>query len=299
MPDLSIFDAGTLGENFGRVRPSVENAAIQQAAWVDLDWIFCLGLQGASGGHPSERLSYAEVAGNVFGNFALEDGMTLQVQANGGSIQEIVFIPSMFPTYDAFGHLQENIFNIGSATPLEVAAAINGVFIAARENSDSPARPAFVATEYGSLPFNSLRLTAIREGTEFASISVIGGTACAALGFDVPSSSEANTLWNFGLAPGDYSEVWQNIDLTDAHLVRAAMRSKLLNAAPTGLAWEFSILIDDVKYAKVQIREVRTRTRFDLAANVSKLAGGHKVAFRLQLAELTDFPWGIQDPGGN
>lgn len=88
------------------------------------------------------------------------------------------------------------------------------------------------------------------------------------------------------IVPGDYTGIEQDIDLTDVDLVRADLVLRTPADVPAGQAWRAAILIDSVIYASARGWPGRTRNLADLAANVSKLAGVHEVAFRLDLVEV-------------
>ncbi|MCP3104534.1 hypothetical protein LZ198_37295 [Myxococcus sp. K15C18031901] len=87
----------------------------------------------------------------------------------------------------------------------------------------------------------------------------------------------------FELAPGDWAEVTQAVDVTGVDLVRAALRLRVPPCVPAGLAWEASLVVDGMKYARCLGRPGRERLVTDMAANVSKLAGVHTVGIRLEL----------------
>ncbi|MBU8900912.1 hypothetical protein KRR26_35475 [Corallococcus sp. M34] len=87
----------------------------------------------------------------------------------------------------------------------------------------------------------------------------------------------------FELAPGDFAEVTQAVDVTGLALVRCALRFRVPPGAPAGLAWEASLVVDGVKYARCIGRFGRERFAGDMAANVSKLSGVHTVGVRLEL----------------
>lgn len=87
----------------------------------------------------------------------------------------------------------------------------------------------------------------------------------------------------FELAPGDYAEVTQAVDLTKVALVRAQLRLRVPASLPSGLTWEAALVVDGVKYARARGRPGRERIVTDLAANVSKLSGVHTVGVRLEL----------------
>ena len=88
------------------------------------------------------------------------------------------------------------------------------------------------------------------------------------------------------LAPGDHAEVSQTADLTDEDLVRVQLRLHVPASTPAGLAWITSIRVDGDEYARATGRPGRERVVTDLTANVSKLAGDHEVAVRLELEEV-------------
>lgn len=83
----------------------------------------------------------------------------------------------------------------------------------------------------------------------------------------------------FELAPGDFVEMTQVVDLTGVTLVRSSMKVR----TPRGVAWAVFIVVDGVKYAGVTLRPGSERMLDDLAANVSKLSGQHTVGVRLEL----------------
>ena len=85
------------------------------------------------------------------------------------------------------------------------------------------------------------------------------------------------------LEPGDHAEIVQDVDLTAIDLVRVHLQMRVPDDIPAGLAWEASIRIGGVKRACTSCGPGRTRRITDLAAHVSKLAGIHSVAIRLEL----------------
>lgn len=85
------------------------------------------------------------------------------------------------------------------------------------------------------------------------------------------------------LTVGDHAEVVQDADLTDIALVRARITLRVPAHVPPGLAWQASLMVDGVKRAVATGRAGRTRKLTDLAANVSKLSGVHRVGVRLEL----------------
>lgn len=90
----------------------------------------------------------------------------------------------------------------------------------------------------------------------------------------------------YGMKAGDKEDVSQDIDLTGVNIVRFAGFMKLPTEAPPNHAWELSLIVGGVKKSRMRISKKRQRTRYDMAANVSKLDGLHKVAFRLELVEV-------------
>jgi hypothetical protein len=85
------------------------------------------------------------------------------------------------------------------------------------------------------------------------------------------------------LDPGDYAEVSQSVDLTGVNFIRARLRLRTPEGMPSDRDWEASILIGGSKEATMVSPAGETRDRNDMAANVSKLAGFHTVAFRVEL----------------
>jgi len=94
----------------------------------------------------------------------------------------------------------------------------------------------------------------------------------------------------FEVAPGDYTEVTQEVDVTGVNLVRVLLRLKVPASTPAGLDWEASITVDGAKHARMTARPGRERLVTDLAANVSKLTGVHLVGVRLQLMAQVEEP---------
>jgi len=88
------------------------------------------------------------------------------------------------------------------------------------------------------------------------------------------------------LASGDHVEVRQEVDLTDADLVRAQLRLRVPASAPPGWRWVASIRVGGNPLAQATCAPGRERVLTDMAANVSKLAGLHEVAVRLALEEV-------------
>lgn len=87
----------------------------------------------------------------------------------------------------------------------------------------------------------------------------------------------------FELMPGDHAEVVQDADLTGVDLVRAQLGLRVPASLPASFAWEISVVVDGVKFARATAKPGRSRTLTDLAANVSKLSGIHAIGIRLEL----------------
>lgn len=85
------------------------------------------------------------------------------------------------------------------------------------------------------------------------------------------------------LAPGDFAEVAQDVDVTDVDLVRVWLRLRVPSDVPADLAWVAAITVDDRVVARGTARPGETRDLTDLLGNVSKLAGTHRIAVRLEL----------------
>ena len=87
----------------------------------------------------------------------------------------------------------------------------------------------------------------------------------------------------FALELGDSVEVLQMVDVTAANFVRVVLHMRNAAQIPAGRNWEVSVVVDGTKQARMVMQRGRTRTRTDLAANVSKLTGIHTIGFRLEL----------------
>lgn len=85
------------------------------------------------------------------------------------------------------------------------------------------------------------------------------------------------------MSPGDFAEVAQDADVTDVDLVRVWLRLRVPDDVPPGLAWVAAITVDDRVVARGTVRPGQTRDLTDLLGNVSKLAGTHRIAVRLEL----------------
>ena len=94
---------------------------------------------------------------------------------------------------------------------------------------------------------------------------------------------DAESGHSFDLVVGDRIEVTQSTDLTGVALVRAVLELRVPPGMPHGFAWEASVVVDGVKYARTTCAPGRRRSITDLAANVSKLSGVHDVGVRLEL----------------
>ena len=82
------------------------------------------------------------------------------------------------------------------------------------------------------------------------------------------------------LSPGDHAELVQQVDLTDADLVRMEGTIEVPEGGP---AWEVSVIVDGVKGTTRTVDAGGTRRLTDLCANVSKLTGVHEVGVRLEM----------------
>ncbi|MGN6107485.1 MAG: hypothetical protein ACTHU0_20415 [Kofleriaceae bacterium] len=108
------------------------------------------------------------------------------------------------------------------------------------------------------------------------------------------TSSPAEDRWAFVLGDdqagyyaelgvGDGAEVAQDVDLTGLALVHAQVTFRAPAGMPTALAWQVSLTVDGVRHGTTTAASGRTRVLGDLAANVSKLSGVHRVGVRLEL----------------
>jgi hypothetical protein len=105
------------------------------------------------------------------------------------------------------------------------------------------------------------------------------GTFAFVLGRDLPGLAQK-------LALGDFVEVKQTADFGGSKLVRFRSRVRPPVTMPAGFGWKASLRIDGTERTSTMLTPGRTRDRFDLAANVSKLSGNHELAFRLELVAV-------------
>ena len=105
------------------------------------------------------------------------------------------------------------------------------------------------------------------------------GTFAFVLGHDLPGFAQK-------LAAGDHVEVRQTASFGDVKLLRVRTRMRPPSSMPAGLAWRASLLVDGTERAGAILHPGRTRDQVDLAANVSKLAGDHELAFRRELVAV-------------
>ena len=115
------------------------------------------------------------------------------------------------------------------------------------------------------------------------------GTYAFVLGRDVPGLNQR-------LAVGDFVEVSQTADFGGASFVRLQAGVRPPKAMPAGLFWTASLRVDGLELASADLGPGRTRDFSDIAANVSKLAGDHQLAFRLQLTGSTPAPVEVELP---
>ncbi len=87
-------------------------------------------------------------------------------------------------------------------------------------------------------------------------------------------------------AVGDFSQIEQAEDFGATNIVRVIALIRSTDTMPSNLAWRFSLLLDDVIYTSRVLEAGRDRALVDVAANVSKLAGNHTLAFRLDLISV-------------
>lgn len=126
-------------------------------------------------------------------------------------------------------------------------------------------------------------------GTQQARIEPTGwtapeGTHVFVLGFDTPGHFEL-------LNVGDYAEVSQTGTFTggvgNTKLIRVKARLRPPSAMPSGLGWKFSLKLDGTERVSRVLTPARLRDCVDLAANVSKFAGGnHTVTLRVELVNV-------------
>ncbi len=88
------------------------------------------------------------------------------------------------------------------------------------------------------------------------------------------------------LSPGDFAEVSQDVDVTGADVVRVWLRLRVPDDVPDDMGWVVSITVDGRVVARGTARAGTTRDLTDLLGNVSKIAGTHRLAVRLELVRL-------------
>ena len=88
------------------------------------------------------------------------------------------------------------------------------------------------------------------------------------------------------LAPGDFAEIVQQVDVTEHNFIYADMRLRVPAGLPAQYYWEVSITVDGAQMARIRCEAGKERHITDLAANTSKLTGIHQVGVRLELMEI-------------
>ncbi len=82
----------------------------------------------------------------------------------------------------------------------------------------------------------------------------------------------------------DYASIAQIAEIAaGTKVLRTVTRLRGPSTMVVGLSWRFSLLIDDVELAFVELKTGKTFDKVDLAANVSKMSGTHKVELRVTL----------------
>ncbi len=117
-------------------------------------------------------------------------------------------------------------------------------------------------------------------GTQQGRITPLGAAASSGekvfcLGWDVAGHFDE-------FAHGDFAQIEQTATFTaDTKLfrVRASVRPPLV--IPDDFEWTLSLLVDGVEAVTVTLVAGANTRIYDLAANVSKLAGPHTIAVRL------------------
>lgn len=85
---------------------------------------------------------------------------------------------------------------------------------------------------------------------------------------------------------GDFAQVEQEEDFGATKVVRVLAIIRPSVIMPSNLAWRFSLLLDGVLYTSRLLEPKRDRRLVDVAANVSKLAGLHRLAFKVELVSV-------------
>jgi hypothetical protein len=115
------------------------------------------------------------------------------------------------------------------------------------------------------------------------------GAFALVLGRDLPGLKQR-------LAVGDFVEVKQTANFGGVSFVRFSARMRPPTALPDGLSWKASARVDGIEQASARLVPGRSRDRADLAINVSKLAGDHELAFRLELTGSAPGPVEVELP---
>ncbi len=87
------------------------------------------------------------------------------------------------------------------------------------------------------------------------------------------------------LRAGDYASVSQIADIapgTKVLRISTRLRGPQTDL-PAGLNWRFSLFVDDVEATFVELKAGKTFDKVDLAANVAKLSGPHRIEIRVGL----------------
>lgn len=85
---------------------------------------------------------------------------------------------------------------------------------------------------------------------------------------------------------GDFVEAFQTADFTSAQIMRVVIAIRAPVVLPVGASWKFYIKVGALTVASQVFSASRSRTRIDMAANVSKLIGMQTVTFRLEVVAV-------------
>lgn len=99
--------------------------------------------------------------------------------------------------------------------------------------------------------------------------------------------------------PGDYSEISQTAEWggQTGALIRSSFTFAAPALLPIGVLWRVSIYVNGAEVVGRSVTNTGDQVdRFDLAANVFKLAGDNKLAFRLSLVGVGE-PQLVELPG--
>jgi len=258
MSEKSAYWSGEKGVNWGRVMPTPWTAPHG-------DWVFCLGVQGVSTSMPSdhsESMPVMEMIINPDGEYGDSEnqlsGWSLSGAGYINSDSGVLYWKLTNPSTPTVGIYRDSL----GALPVALGSLPSGV-----------SGQITLSEVGGSGITGSVNVDYSLDDIDVANNKLILVKQWSTKSIDLP----------YGIKVGDRREVKQSISLTGINVLRMAAHINAPSQSPDGTAWEVSILIDGTKKSRMRINSIRTRTRYDMAANTSKLDGSHLVSFRLEL----------------